>query len=95
MTEAQLQRSIIVALKKQGAYVIKVIAAGHTGVPDLICCYQGRFIAIEVKMPGKPLDPKQKYEMGAIEMGAGGRVGVARSVADALTILGEQPQPYL
>ena len=95
MTEAAIQRAIITALRARGAYVIKVIAAGHTGVPDLICCYQGRFIAIEVKMPGKQLEPKQKYEMGAIEMGAGGRVGVARSVADALTILGEQPQPYL
>lgn len=26
---------------------------GRSGIPDLICCYQGGFIGIEVKAPGK------------------------------------------
>jgi len=26
---------------------------GVTGIPDFICCWQGRFIAIEAKAPGK------------------------------------------
>ena len=25
----------------------------HGGIPDIICCYKGRFIAFEVKQPGK------------------------------------------
>ena len=26
---------------------------GTGGIPDIICCYKGRFIAFEVKQPGK------------------------------------------
>lgn len=26
---------------------------GRSGIPDLVCCWQGRFIGIEVKAPGK------------------------------------------
>lgn len=26
---------------------------GRVGIPDFVCCYQGRFIAIETKAPGK------------------------------------------
>lgn len=26
---------------------------GKVGVPDFICCWQGRFLAIEAKAPGK------------------------------------------
>lgn len=26
---------------------------GRVGIPDFICCWQGRFLAIETKAPGK------------------------------------------
>ena len=26
---------------------------GNSGVPDFICCHEGRFLAIETKAPGK------------------------------------------
>jgi hypothetical protein len=26
---------------------------GKVGIPDIICCYQGKFLAIETKAPGK------------------------------------------
>ena len=50
-SEQAIQSEIIKHLKSIGAYVIKVSAATKAGIPDIICCYKGRFIAIEVKRP--------------------------------------------
>ena len=51
MKEQDIQRKIIKFLESQGAYVIKTISTNRSGVPDIIACYKGKFIAIEVKTP--------------------------------------------
>lgn len=51
MLEQGYQKNIVKKLEECGAYVVKVVAASKKGVPDILCCYRGRFIAIEVKMP--------------------------------------------
>lgn len=28
-------------------------AMGVAGLPDLLCCYRGRFLALEIKQPGR------------------------------------------
>ena len=50
-SEQGTQSDILKYLKSVGAYTIKVSAATKAGIPDIICCYKGRFIAIEVKRP--------------------------------------------
>lgn len=50
-SEQAIQSDILKYLKSVGAYTIKVSAATKVGIPDIICCYKGRFIAIEVKKP--------------------------------------------
>ena len=50
-SEQAIQSDILKYLKSAGAYTIKVSAATKAGIPDIICCYKGRFIAIEVKRP--------------------------------------------
>ena len=50
-SEQAIQSDILKYLKSVGAYTIKVSAATKAGIPDIICCYKGRFIAIEVKRP--------------------------------------------
>ena len=50
-SEQAIQSDILKYLKSVGAYPIKVSAATKAGIPDIICCYKGRFIAIEVKRP--------------------------------------------
>jgi hypothetical protein len=57
------------------------------GFPDLFGCYLGRFVAIEAKLPSGRVSPEQKSFIESIQRG-GGLAGVARSVADALRILG-------
>ena len=50
-SEQTIQSEILKYLKSVGAYTIKVSAATKSGIPDIICCYKGRFVAIEVKRP--------------------------------------------
>lgn len=51
----------------------------RAGIPDLLCCIDGRMLGIEAKAPGKPspLSPRQKEEIAAIRAAGGvaGRVG--------------------
>lgn len=56
------------------------------GLPDLICCIDGRFFAFEVKTPSGKVSDVQTYVMSRISA-AGGVVGVPQSVADALSII--------
>lgn len=52
MKEQAIQASIKNYLEKEhNAYVVKVISASKAGVPDLIACISGRFVAFEVKTP--------------------------------------------
>ena len=47
--EKQIQAKIKNYLEHKGAYVVKVIQATKAGVPDILACYKGLFIGIEVK----------------------------------------------
>lgn len=52
MTESQLVIKIKKYLKDKGAYVEKIWGGGFqsAGIPDIIACYKGRFLGIEVKV---------------------------------------------
>ena len=52
MTEQTIQKSIIKHLKTK-AYVVKIVSASKSGIPDLLVLYKGKFIAFEVKTPNK------------------------------------------
>ncbi len=58
MLETGVQSKIIKYLEKRGFFVVKVVSANTSGIPDLICCtLDGRFFAIEVKQEtGKVTD---------------------------------------
>lgn len=61
-------------LKNKGAWFIKYWGGGKftkAGIPDLLICYKGRFIAVEVKAAnGKPSD-LQLYHLKKIEEAGG------------------------
>lgn len=56
--ERTYQTKLIERLRKRGAWVVKYPAGPHgtVGTPDLLACYRGLFLAIEVKAG----DPKLK-----------------------------------
>lgn len=49
--ESVVQSKILKELKLKGCYVVKVQSASKAGVPDIIGCYKGKFLGIEVKTP--------------------------------------------
>jgi len=59
---------------------------GTSGVPDIICCYRGRFIGMECKLPGGRLTEMQKRVISKINR-AGGIARRVESVDDAKAII--------
>lgn len=87
--ESKKSRDIMRALEAEGAFCFKVHGGAHmlAGLPDIICCYQGRFFAFETKMPeGKP-SKIQLFIIGKITQ-AGGVAMVVRSKEEALAAIG-------
>ena len=58
------------------------------GSPDIIGIHEGRFVAIEVKLPGKNPTKQQKAFLDTVRQ-MGGIAGVARSTEDSDRLLGE------
>ena len=74
MTEQQIQKKIITMLEQTyDAYVVKVVSASKSGVPDILCCIEGRFIAIEVKRPESKnnVSKLQEYNLSLVEQRGG------------------------
>ena len=63
---------------KKGSYWINL---GKSGWPDILCCFHGLFLGIEVKKPGEDLSDKQKEVKAEIEQ-ANGIVIVITSVEE-------------
>lgn len=68
MKEQDYQSKILKYLNSVGAYTIKVVSAGKKGVPDIVACYRGTFIGIEVKTPTtrNNLSELQKINLSSI-----------------------------
>lgn len=73
--ESQLVSQIKNYLKTKGAYCEKIFGGGFqsAGIPDILACYRGYFVAIEVKSPtgkGRASDI-QKLKIKAIREAGG------------------------
>ena len=75
MTEKQLENNMKKYLSSKNIYHFKVHGNGfmRSGIPDLICCINGRFVAIEIKRPdGKGKVSKlQEIELDRIKKSDG------------------------
>lgn len=80
-TEQDIQRKILKYLESKHIYAVKVISASKAGVPDILCCYNGQFLAIEVKTPNTKHNTSelQKHNISKI-IGCGGKALVAWDV---------------
>jgi len=88
MKESALQRQIIAYLRGQGAYVFKVVGSPlqQRGTPDLLVCWQGKFIGLEIKALRGETTLLQDHEIHKIRE-AGGRGLVIHSVEDVEIVL--------
>ena len=88
--ESQLVSQIKNYLKTKGAYCEKIFGGGFqsAGIPDIIACYRGYFVAIEVKSPtrkGRASDI-QKLKIRAIRE-AGGVAFITDNIEDVERVL--------
>ena len=44
---------------------------GTSGIPDIICCYKGRFLGLEAKLPGGKLTALQRRALDKINAAGG------------------------
>ena len=71
--EAKVKAKLYKILKEWGVYYFSPVTGGYgrSGVPDIICCYKGRFIAIECKVGKNKPTPLQEAEMEKIRTAQG------------------------
>lgn len=81
MAESITQKRIIKWIREQGQYAVNI--HGHEmqerGIADILCCWDGLFVAIEVKEPGEEPEPIQQYHMEQVAK-ANGYAFVAHSL---------------
>jgi len=71
MSESTLERRLVSEVKRIGGEAPKWVSPGNRGVPDrIVILPDGRTIYVEMKAPGKPLDPLQaKWARKLLGMG--------------------------
>ncbi len=87
--EKPIQKEILRLLKSRGAWPVKVIAANINGCPDILCCYKGLFVALEVKATSGRVTPLQQYNNQKINDKAEGIARVVRSAEEVEVLLEE------
>lgn len=82
-SEKQFESEVKGWLKDHGAWFLKTWSNGvqRAGVPDILVCYKGRFIALELKTKSGRVSELQKYEIERIRK-AGGHAVVLRDETD-------------
>jgi hypothetical protein len=58
----------------------------EVGIPDLLCCYRGRFVGLEAKMPGGKASAKQIAVLNEIA-DAGGYAAIFTTVGQVSLLL--------
>jgi len=88
MREKSIENKIKSYLKSVGAYYVKYHGNqfSQVGVPDILACYKGYFIGIEVKNETGKTSPLQDVNIELIKE-AGGISFVARSVEDVRKVI--------
>ncbi|MEG1013689.1 MAG: VRR-NUC domain-containing protein [Clostridia bacterium] len=89
-----LERDIVAAIKKyltslgSDVFFWKEHGGAYStaGIPDIICCYKGRFLGLEAKLPSGRLTELQKRALDKISR-AGGIARRVESVDDVRAVI--------
>lgn len=84
MKEQDIQRKIIKYLESVGAYVVKVVASNKSGTPDILACYRGIFLAIEVKRPETKTNVSELQEYNIKKIKEAGGIAIVSWDLDAV-----------
>lgn len=88
--ESAVKAKVVKILKEHGVYYFYPVTGGfgRSGIPDIICCVNGKFLAIECKAGKNKPTPLQEMEMQKIK-DAGGVAMVVNetNIQDVLGVL--------
>lgn len=89
--EKKIKEKVVKVLKEYGAYYFYPVASGFAsaGIPDIICCYRGVFIGIEVKYDADKNPPTalQMKNLDAIKANEGVAMVVDHKNVEAVRVL--------
>ena len=88
--EAKVKKKVVDVLKKYSAYYFFPATGGYgrSGVPDIVSCYRGVFVAIECKAGSNKPTPLQEAEMQKIRKAQGFVLVVNETnITDVITML--------
>lgn len=90
--EAVVKDAVKKWLKARGVWYYMPLqnGMGVTGIPDFVCCWQGSFLAIETKAPGKRANVSANQEKQIAGIAAAGGVAVVVDDVHQLEGLEEQ-----
>ena len=85
--EKKDKQRVVAQLKELGAYYFYPTTGGFgsSGVPDVVCCYQGRFIGIECKAGKGKTTALQDKNLAAISAADGIALVINEENVDNLT----------
>ena len=71
--EAKVKKKVVALLKQRSVYFFYPVTGGYgrSGVPDIIACYNGRFIGIECKAGKNKPTPLQEKNLKEIHASGG------------------------
>lgn len=71
--EGKVKAKVVKLLKERGVYYFfpATFGMGRSGVPDIVCCVRGHFLAIECKAGKNKPTALQERELEAIRVAGG------------------------
>lgn len=87
--EAKVKAKVVAAVKKAGAYYCMPVTGGfgNSGVPDILICHKGRFIAVECKAGKGKVTALQQHNIDSINRAGGVALVVNESNIDEIKLL--------
>ena len=87
--EAKVKAKVVKILKAHGVYYFYPVTGGfgRSGIPDVICCVSGYFLAIECKAGNNKPTPLQEAEMQKIRDAGGVTLVVNETNIDDVELL--------
>jgi Holliday junction resolvase len=84
--EAKVKAKVVKLLKEHGVYYFYPVTGGfgRSGVPDVVCCRNGHFLAIECKAGKNKPTPLQEAEMQKIRDAGGTTMVINETNIDEL-----------
>jgi formylmethanofuran dehydrogenase subunit B len=84
--EGKVKDACVALLNQHAAYYFFPVMGGYgrAGIPDIIACHKGRFLAIECKAGYNKTTPLQEREIAAINKAGGTAMVIREDTLDML-----------